>query len=104
MDTIETFINFVQSYFPSEKVIPLHRPVISEKDKALVTDALNPTYVSSVGKYVELFENKICEFTGSEAAVAVVNGTAALHTYFTSQDVSLLFLHNHHFCSDSKCG
>ena len=60
MDTIETFINFVQSYFPSEKVIPLHRPVISEKDKALVADALNSTYVSSVGKYVELFENKIC--------------------------------------------
>ena len=80
MDTIETFINFVQSYFPSEKVIPLHRPVISETDKALVADALNSTYVSSVGKYVELFENKICEFTGAEAAVAVVNGTAALHT------------------------
>ena len=62
MDTIEIFINFVQSYFPSEKVIPLHRPVISEKDKALVADALNSTYVSSVGKYVELFENKTSSF------------------------------------------
>ena len=37
------------------------------------------TFVSSVGKFVDHFESMMCEITGSHHAVAIVNGTNALH-------------------------
>jgi aminotransferase in exopolysaccharide biosynthesis len=40
---------------------------------------LDSTFVSSVGKFVDKFENDLVDFTGAKHAVAVVNGTAALH-------------------------
>ena len=42
-------------------------------------NASNSNFVSSVGKFVDRFEKEIAEYTGSKYAVAVVNGTAALH-------------------------
>jgi len=44
-----------------------------------VTECIETGWVSSVGKYVDLIEEKLCEFTGAKYAIAVVNGTAALH-------------------------
>ena len=44
-----------------------------------VQDCIESTFVSSVGKYVDRFEQEIAEYTGAKHAVAVVNGTAALH-------------------------
>ena len=55
-----------------------------EKKKYL-NECISSGYVSYVGKFVKLFENKICKFTKSKYAVALVNGTSALHillTYF----------------------
>lgn len=62
-----------------EKLIPLHEPTFSEKEKYFVIDAINSTYVSSVGKYVERFEEMVREYTGAKFATAIVNGTSALH-------------------------
>jgi perosamine synthetase len=45
----------------------------------LVQDCIESTFVSSVGKYVNRFEQEIAEYTRAKYAVAVVNGTAALH-------------------------
>ncbi len=45
----------------------------------LVKNCLDSTFVSSVGKYVDRFEVMLAEYTGAKYAVAVVNGTAALH-------------------------
>lgn len=59
--------------------IPLHAPVFNGNDKKYLNDCIDSTYVSSVGKYVDLFEEKILEYTGSKHAVASVNGTSALH-------------------------
>jgi len=42
-------------------------------------DAIDSTFVSSVGKYVDDFEKQIALTTGAKYAVACVNGTAALH-------------------------
>ena len=42
-------------------------------------ECLNSTYVSSVGKFVDRFELMLSEYTGAKRAIAVVNGTAALH-------------------------
>ena len=79
MSDIENLTEFLRSYYFPETVFPLHRPVISEYEKTCVFSVLESGYVSSVGPEIEEFENKICSLTGSEACVAVTNGTAALH-------------------------
>ena len=61
------------------KMIPLSVPSIKGNEWKYIKECLNTEWVSSAGKYVDLFEQKICEFTGAKYAVACVNGTAALH-------------------------
>ena len=60
--------------------IQLHEPIIDENELKLVTDCIKSGWVSSVGKFVTEFEERIQEITKAKHAVAVVNGTAALHT------------------------
>lgn len=60
-------------------VVPLHEPTFSGNEVRYVTDTINSGWVSSVGAYVDEFERKLAEYTGVKRAVAVVNGTAALH-------------------------
>ena len=57
----------------------LHEPEFIGNEWAYVKDCIDTGWVSSVGKYVNEFELKLAEFTGARYAVAVVNGTAALH-------------------------
>lgn len=59
--------------------IPMHEPSISNIELDFVSDCIKSNYVSSIGKYVDKFENELCEYTGSKRAIAVVNGTSALH-------------------------
>jgi perosamine synthetase len=58
--------------------IPLSVPSIKGKEWEYVKECLDTEWVSSAGKYVDLFEQKIAEYTGSKFAVACVNGTAAI--------------------------
>jgi len=60
-------------------MIPLSVPSFQGNEWKYIKECLDIEWVSSVGKYVNLFEKKICEYTGSKHAVACVNGTAALH-------------------------
>jgi perosamine synthetase len=62
-----------------DKPIPLHEPSFTGKEWDYVKDCLDSGFVSSIGKYVEKFEEKLVQFTGVSYAVATVNGTAALH-------------------------
>ena len=57
----------------------LHEPLFFGNEWSYLKNCLDTTYVSSVGKYVNEFEEKISDFTGSKFVVAVVNGTSALH-------------------------
>jgi len=57
----------------------LHEPIFSGNESKYVQECIDSTVVSSVGKFVDRFENEIADYTGSKYAVAVVNGTAALH-------------------------
>jgi len=66
-------------YAESEKNIPLHAPLFIGNEKKYMEECIDSTYVSSVGKFVDLFEVKIVEYTGSKWAVVCVNGTNALH-------------------------
>lgn len=57
----------------------LHEPRFAGNEWAYVKECLDSGWVSSVGAFVDRFENDLAAYTGAERAVAVVNGTAALH-------------------------
>lgn len=73
-------IRFVRELYQTNDFIPLHAPTFSGNEKAYVGEAIDSTFVSSVGRYVDNFEEQIESYTGCAKAVATVNGTAALHT------------------------
>jgi len=63
--------------------LALHEPVFAGNEIAYLEECIKSTFVSSVGKFVDRFENMLEEVTGARRAIAVVNGTAALHACFT---------------------
>lgn len=73
-------IKFIRKKFNSPKgFVPLHEPRFRGNEKKYINECIDTTFVSSVGKFVTRFEEMIAEFTGAKHAIAVVNGTAALH-------------------------
>ena len=59
--------------------VALHEPRFAGNEWNYLKECLDSTFVSSVGKFVDRFEADLAAFTGAKHAVAVVNGTAALH-------------------------
>lgn len=59
--------------------VALHEPSFTGNEWLYLKECLDSTFVSSVGKFVDRFEAELAAFTGAKHAVAVVNGTAALH-------------------------
>ncbi len=59
--------------------ISLHEPEFAGNEWGYVKECLDTGWVSSVGSYVDRFEAMLADYTGARRAVAVVNGTAALH-------------------------
>ena len=78
-DMFAKTISFIKNLQPGKHKIPLHEPFISGNEKKYVTDAIDSTFVSSVGEYVNRFERMMAELAGTEHAIATVNGTSALH-------------------------
>jgi aminotransferase in exopolysaccharide biosynthesis len=81
------FINFVRSLYETSDIIALHEPCFRGNEKKYLNECIDSTFVSSVGKFVDLFEQRIAEYTGAKYAVAAVNGTAALHIALILSDV-----------------
>ena len=71
----------------AENFIPLHEPNFSGNENKYVSECVNTGWVSSVGKFVDSFEKNLAEYTGVKRAVAVVNGTSALHISLISVGV-----------------
>lgn len=57
----------------------LHGPSLAGNEWQYVKECIDTAWVSSAGSYVTRFEKMLAEFTGATQAVAVVNGTGALH-------------------------
>lgn len=72
------FADNVKQFYGKE-FVPLHEPTFNDREIEYVTDCVKTGWVSSVGAYVNRFEEDLAEFVGVKRAVAVVNGTAALH-------------------------
>lgn len=81
-------IKFVRDLYGQEGVIPLHAPIFSGNEKKYVNEAIDSTYVSSVGAFVDQFEKKFQEYTGAKKAVVTGNGTSALHAALSLLGVS----------------
>ena len=63
-----------------EGSIPLCVPEIRGNEWEYIKECLDTNWVSSVGSFVDRFEQSIADFVGVDHAVATVNGTSALHT------------------------
>ena len=79
MHKYQNIVEFIRGLYQTEDFIPLHAPVFNGNEKKYLNDCIDTAFVSSVGKYVDQFEDKMAEFTGAKRAIAVVNGTSALH-------------------------
>jgi len=75
----ENVIDFIQETYKTKDFIPLHEPKFIGNEKKYLNECIDSTFVSSVGKYVDVFEEKIASYTGAKYAIATSNGTSALH-------------------------
>lgn len=71
-------IDFVRKIYGHEP-IPLHRPIFCGNEKSYLADCIDSNFVSTAGEQVCEFERQVASFTGAQNAIAVVNGTNALH-------------------------
>lgn len=76
-----------QALPPAVTQVALHEPCIAGSEWCYVKECLDTGWVSSAGTFVERFEKMLAEFTGARRAVAVTNGTAALHICLRSVGV-----------------
>jgi perosamine synthetase len=75
----QSIIKFIRSVYKTDSFIPLHEPKFLGNEKKYLGECIDSTFVSSVGKFVDRFEEEIVKYTGAKYAIATSNGTSALH-------------------------
>jgi len=83
----EKVIDFIQETYQTKSFIPLHEPRFVGNEKKYLNECIDSTFVSSVGKFVDEFEEKIASYIGAKYAIATSNGTSALHISLLLADV-----------------
>ncbi|MHA8057407.1 LegC family aminotransferase [Aquirufa nivalisilvae] len=78
MSSFKPTIDFIRGQYPTKDFVALHEPCFRGNEKKYTLDAIDSTFVSSVGAYVDQFERMMQGITQTKRAVAVVNGTSAL--------------------------
>lgn len=86
LDT-EKLLYALRKVFLAAGSYPLHEPLFCGKENKYVQECIDTGWVSSVGKFVDRFEADLAAYTGVKRAVAVVNGTSALHICLILSDV-----------------
>jgi len=81
-------IDFIQETYKTTNFIPLHCPKFVGNEKKYLEECIDSTFVSSDGKFIDEFEDKIASYTGARYAVATSNGTSALHVALLISGVS----------------
>ena len=75
----EKTIKFIKELYGNQEFIPLSVPKFIGNEKKYLDECIDTTFVSSVGKFVDRFENDMAVYTGAKKAVVCVSGTNALH-------------------------
>jgi perosamine synthetase len=79
-DVFQKTVDFIRTLSNKpEGFIPLHEPVFAGNEKKYLNECIDTTFVSSVGKFVNEFEEKMAQYTGAKKAVVCVNGTNAIY-------------------------
>lgn len=60
-------------------MISLHEPTLMGNEKKYLNECISSNWISTSGRFINLFEKKVCQYTKSKYAVAVNSGTSALH-------------------------
>ena len=71
--------DFIHNLYGGNDFVPLSVPVFAGNEKKYLEECVDTTFVSSVGKFVDRFEEMVAEYTGAKKAVVCVSGTNALH-------------------------
>jgi perosamine synthetase len=72
-------ISFIKGVYGTSDFVPLSVPKFIGNEKKYLEECVDTTFVSSVGKFVDRFEEMVAEYTGAKKAVVCVSGTNALH-------------------------
>jgi perosamine synthetase len=88
MKDSKEFIKFVQNTYQTKNFISLHEPRFRGNEKKYINECIDSTFVSSVGKFVDLFEKKVADYTTARYAISCVNGTSALHMALILSEVN----------------
>jgi|GEM_PF-41364 len=78
-DDLSPITQFEAGVPPPPGIIPLCVPEMAGNEWTYIRECLDTNFVSSVGPFVDSFENGLASYIGVKRAVATVNGTAALH-------------------------
>ncbi len=82
-DILDRLLNVL----PKTDYCPLHEPSFQGNEYKYVKNCIDASYISSVGKYVDAFEDLLADYCGSKYAVAMVNGTTALFMALKLADI-----------------
>lgn len=72
-------ISFIKELYGNQDFTPLSVPKFSGNEKKYLDECIDTTFVSSVGKFVDRFEEDMAKYTGAKKAIVCVSGTNALH-------------------------
>lgn len=75
----KNIVNFIHDLYGTQDFVPLSVPVFKGNEKKYLNECIDTTFVSSVGKFVDRFEEETAKYTGCKRAVVCVSGTNALH-------------------------
>lgn len=75
----EKTIGFIKDLYGNQEFTPLSVPKFVGNEKKYLNECIDTTFVSSVGKFVDRFEDEMAAYTGARKAVVCVSGTNALH-------------------------
>jgi len=79
MADYKKIVDFIHELYGSEEFVPLSVPKFVGNEKKYLNECIDTTFVSSVGKFVDRFEEDMARYTGAKRAVVCVSGTNALH-------------------------
>ena len=79
MAEYKQIVDFIHELYGNVDFVPLSVPRFVGNEKKYLDECIDTTFVSSVGKFVDRFEQMVAEYTGAKRAVVCVSGTNALH-------------------------
>lgn len=79
MEQYKRIVDFIKNLYGNQELVPLAVPKFIGNEKKYLEECIDTTFVSSVGKFVDRFEEEMAKYTGAKKAVVCVSGTNALH-------------------------